>query len=136
MSEIKIEFYPAHPSPEKTHLLETRNCPALEQDGPVASGELYRLFQEDFDNALRIYEDKRFEISGIALRVGPDGHHKPSVQLSDAPDGSCQVLCVFPSEAVYDQVRVGDPVVVRGNYLVLCNKYGIVIKKCEVVAGE
>ena len=133
MSIETIKFYPAHPSDEKTHQLETQDSPLLEQDGPIASAELYDTFCNDFDNALKVYEDKRFEISGVAIKVGPDGHKKPSVQLSDAVDGRCHVLCVFPSEEVYDKVSVGDKVTVRGNYLVMCNLYGIVIKKCEVV---
>lgn len=134
MSDIKIEFYPAHPTPEKTHQLETCDCSVLEQTEPVASRDLHGLFFGDFDNALKTYQDKRFEISGIAIRVGPDGHNKPSVQLSDSMEGKCHVLCVFPSESVYEKVSAGDRVVIRGNYLVLCNKYGIVMKKCEVLS--
>ena len=127
-----IKFYPEHPSEMKTHQLETQDSPLLEQDKPVESSELYQLFCDDFDNALKVYEDKRFEISGIAIKVGPDGHNKPSVQLSDKIDGKCHVLCVFPSTDVYEKVSVGDKVVIRGNYLVMCNLFGIVIKKCEV----
>ena len=133
MSRPRIEFYPAHPSDEKTHQLETQDCPVLRQSAPIASVELYDLFCSDFDHALEVYEDKRFEVSGTAIRVGLDGHHKPSVQLSDCVDGKCHVLCVFPTEDVLTEVVEGDKVVIRGNYLVLCNLYGIVIKKCEVV---
>ena len=96
-----IEFYPAHPSADKTYQLETRDSPLLEQRGPVTSAELYDSFCHDFDRALQTYEDKRFEVTGIAIQVGPDGHHKPSVQLSDSIGGRCHVLCVFPSEEVY-----------------------------------
>lgn len=133
MSRPAIEFYPAHPSDEKTHQLETQDCPILEQSAPIASVDLYDSFCNEFDTALGIYEDKRFEVSGTAIRVGLDGHHKPSVQLSDSVDGRCHVLCVFPTEDVLREVAEGDKVVIRGNYLVMCNMYGIVIKKCEVV---
>ena len=136
MSKEEIKFYPAHPTDEKTHQLETQDCPILEQSAPIASGELYELFCNDFEHALEVYEDKRFEISGTAIRVGLDGHKKPSVQLSDSVEGRCHVLCVFPTEDVLHEVAVGDKVVIRGNYLVMCNLYGIVIKKCEVVLGE
>ena len=135
MSRTAIQFYPEHPSPEKTHQLETQDSPLLRQNGPVASAELHDLFSRDFDNALGMYQDKRFEIEGVAIRVGPDGHNKPSVQLSDGPDGKCHALCVFPSTEVFDRVSVGDRVVIRGNYLVLCNLYGIVLKKCEVITA-
>ena len=133
MSRPMVEFYPAHPSDEKTHQLETQDCLVLAQSAPIASVELYDAFCNDFDHALETYEDKRFEISGIAIRVGLDGHNKPSVQLSDSADGRCHVLCVFPTEDVLREVAEGDKVVIRGNYLVMCNLYGIVIKKCEVV---
>lgn len=134
MSREPIRFYPEHPSDEKTHQLETQDFPLLEQAAPVSSEALYQLFQDDFHRALSIYLDKRFEISGTAIRVGLDGHGKPSVQLSGEAGGRCHVLCVFPSRDVLEQVAVGDRIVVRGNYLVLCNLYGIVIKKCEVTA--
>ena len=133
MNKEPIKFYPEHPSDSKTHQLETQDSPVLEQSEPIASSKLYELFCNDFDSALNIYEDKRFEISGTAIYVGLDGHKKPSVQLSDAVDGRCHVLCVFPTEDILNEVVVGDKITVRGNYLVMCNWYGIVIKKCEVV---
>ena len=40
MSRPMIEFYPAHPSDEKTHQLETQDCPVLEQIEPIASVQL------------------------------------------------------------------------------------------------
>ena len=129
----KIKFYPEHPSESKTHQLETQDSPLLEQSEPISSLELYELFCNDFDKALNIYEDKRFEICGTAIKVGADGHNKPSIQLSDKINGRCHVLCVFPSEDIYAKVSVGDKIVVRGNYLVMCNLFGIVIKKCEVI---
>lgn len=133
MSKAEIKFYPEHPSESKTHQLETQDCPVLEQSEPVSSIELYNMFCDEFDKALETYEDKRFEIAGVAIKVGPDGHKKPSIQLSDEIGGKCHVLCVFPSEDIYDKVNTGDRIVIRGNYLVMCNLYGIVMKKCEVI---
>ena len=133
MSRPKIEFYPAHPSDEKTHQLETVDFPPLAQNRPISSRELYDAFSNDFAHALETYVDKRFAISGTAIRVGLDGHNKPSIQLSDEIGGRCHVLCVFPKKDILEQVSEGDRVVIRGNYLVMCNLYGIVIKKCEVV---
>lgn len=135
MTREEIRFYPEHPSLEKTELIATVDSPLLPQQAPVDSAALYSQFAENFDAALETFLDKRFEVSGIAVKVGPDGHQKPSVQLSDSIGGRCHVLCVFPSEEVYEMVRPGDRVTVRGNYLVLCNYFGIVLKKCEVVTG-
>lgn len=135
MNKEPIQFYPKHPTDEKTQIIATVDSPLLEQDQPIDSAELYHLFCSDLNRALEIYGDKRFAISGTAIKVGPDGHQKPSVQLSDCAGGRCHVLCVFPSEDVYSKVSVGDRVTVRGNYLVMCNHYGIVIKKSEIIAS-
>ena len=133
MNHTPLQFFPEHPSLEKTNRLATQDSPLLTQSEPILASALHTQFCEDFDGALRTYEDKRFEVRGIASKVGPDGHQKPSVQLSDQVGGVCHVLCVFPSDEVYQQVSVGDTVVIRGNYLVTCNWFGIVMKKCEVV---
>ena len=133
MNNEELKFIPEHPSSWKTIQIETKNSPLLEQSEPVDSLELYNLFCNDFDNTLKIYKDKRFEVTGIATKVGPDIHNKPSIEISNKVDGRCHVLCVFPSDEIYNKVSVGDKVVCKGNYLVMSNWYGIVIKKCELI---
>ena len=132
MNNEELIFIPEHPSGWKTMQIETKNSTLLEQKEPIDSLELYNLFCNDFDNALKIYEDKRFEVTGTVTKVGPDIHNKPSIEISNEVGGRCHVLCVFPSDEVYNKVSVGDKVVCRGNYLVMSNWYGIVMKKCEV----
>lgn len=134
MNNEKLIFIPEHPSSWKTLQIETKNSPLLEQDKPINSLELYNLFCNDFDNSLKLYQDKRFEVTGIATKVGPDIHNKPSIELSNEVDGRCHVLCVFPNDDIYNKVSVGDKITCKGNYLVMSNWYGIVIKKCELVA--
>lgn len=68
--------------------------------------------------------DKRFEVTGIAKKVGPDIHNKPSNELSDSIDGQTYALVIFPTNEHYSKVKVGDRVVVRTNYLVMSNHYG------------
>lgn len=133
MNNEELIFIPKHPSDWKTMQIETKDSTLLEQKEPINSLELYNLFCNEIDNALKIYEDKRFEVTGIAIKVGPDIHNKPSIEISNEVDGRCHILCVFPSDEVYNKVSVGDKVVCKGNYLVMSNWYGIVMKKCELV---
>lgn len=133
MHNEELIFIPEHPSGWKTLQIETKNSTLLEQKEPIESRELYNLFCNDFDNALKTYEDKRFEVTGIATKVGPDIHNKPSIEISNEVDGRCYTLCVFPSDKVYNKVSIGDKIICKGNYLVMSNLYGIVMKKCELV---
>lgn len=131
MNNDELIFIPKHPSNSKTTQIETKDSPLLEQSEPIETEELFNSFVTDFDSSLKKYEDKRFEITGIVTKVGPDIHNKPSVELSNKVDGRCHILCVFPSDEIYKELSVGDSVVLRGNYLVMSNWYGIVMKKCE-----
>ncbi len=133
MDNEELIFIPEHPSGWKTMQIETKDSPTLEQSEPVDSLELYNLFSSDFDNTLEKYVDKRFEVTGIVTKVGPDIHNKPSIEISNEVNGRCHVLCVFPSTDIYNEVSVGDTVICKGNYLVMSNWYGIVMKKCEIV---
>lgn len=81
-----------------------------------------------------IYVDKRFEITGIAKRIGPDIHNKPSIEISDRVDGRTYALLIFPTDDHYSKVEVGDTVVVRANYLVMSNLFGTVMKFSELVS--
>lgn len=80
--------------------------------------------------------DKRFEITGIAKKVGPDIHNKPSIEISDSVSGQTYALTIFPTDKHYSKVEVGDKVVVRANYLAMSNHYGTVMKYSELVSAE
>lgn len=132
-SQENLKFFPFHPSGEKMRMIETTPMPLKAQNAPYDAKALADAFRSDLDAALKEYQDTRFEVTGIAGKVGPDVHNKPSIELSDCVGGACHVLCVFPSEDHYDKVTVGDTVVVRGNYLVMSNQFGVVLKFSELV---
>ena len=132
MNNKELIFIPSHPSSMKTYEIETKDSVYLKQTSPINSEELYNDFINAFDSSLKKYKDKRFEVTGIAIKVGPDIHNKPSIEISSNIDGRCHILCVFPKDDIYNKVSVGDSVIIRGNYLVMSNWYGIVLKKCEL----
>ncbi len=131
-----LTFYPKHPSDAKTNLIETTPMPVLPQDAPFAVRPLCDAFRSDLHGALALYEDKRFEVTGVAVKVGPDVHNKPSIELSDCVGGQTYTLAIFPTDDHYSKVSVGDTVTVRANYLVLSNWFGVVMKHSELVRVE
>ena len=132
----ELKFYPKHPSGMKTHQIETTAMPSLEQNTPFEAKTLYDEFIADADDFFAKYVDKRFEITGIAKKIGPDIHNKPSIEISDSVSGETYALTIFPTDAHYSKVEVGDKVVVRANYLVMSNHYGTVMKYSELVSVE
>lgn len=131
-----LTFYPKHPSSLKTHRIETRPMPLLPQEAPFDVKPLCEAFNADLQGSLRIYEDKRFEVTGVAVKVGPDVHDKPSIEMSDVAGGDCFTLCIFPTDDHYARVSAGDKVTVRANYLVFSNWFGVVMKHSELVSVE
>ena len=107
--------------------------PILEQEKPFPVKDFYDEFSADAESFFAKYVDKRFEVTGIAKKIGPDAHNKPSIEISDCVDGQTYALVIFPTDDHYSKVNVGDTVVVRANYLVMCNRYGIVMKQSELV---
>lgn len=130
----ELRFYPKHPSDRKTHQIETTEMPTLQQDRPFEVKTLYEEFKADEDSFFARYVDKRFEVTGIAKKVGPDIHNKPSIEISDCVDGQTFALVIFPTNDHYSKVKVGDMVVVRANYLVMSNHFGTVMKYSELVS--
>lgn len=131
-----LKFYPKHPSPMKTHKIETQPMPILPQKAPFDVKFLFDAFCSDLHGALAVYEGRRFEVTGIAVKVGPDVHNKPSIEISDCTDGQTCALTIFPTDDHYSKVSVGDRVTVRANYLVFCNRFGVVMKHSELVHVE
>ena len=132
------EFYPCHPSPEKTHQIQSSPSPMLEgQKTPVEVVDLRRAFDADPDGSLAMYQDKRFDVTGVAIWVGLDPHNLPTVQLSDSVDGAaCYAHCIFPQDEILKLVKPGDRVAIRGNYLVLSRRFGVVMKFSELLSKE
>ena len=129
----QLKDFPKQPEGEEMEKIEFGLCPVLKQDAPADAKTLYAAFDEDLTACESKYKGHRFEVSGVALKVAPDVHHKPAIELSDKVNGKCYVLCVFNSEDIFSVVKEGDTVVCRGNYLVASSHYGIVLKNSEVV---
>ena len=128
-------FYPYHPSPEKTHQIQSSPSPMLEgQRAPVEAAALREAFDRDPEGTLAVYEDKRFDVAGTVIWVGLDPHGLPTVQLSGEVEGTCCSHCIFPADDILRQVKVGDRVVIRSNYLVLSRRFGVVMKYSELLS--
>ena len=137
MSQLFTEdqsFYPCHPSPEKTHQIQSTPSPMLEQTAPIAAADLRKAFDTDPEGTLALYQDKRFDITGTAIWVGLDPHGLPTVQLSDKVGGTCYAHCIFPKEDILEQVKPGHRVTIRSNYLVLSRRFGVVMKFSELLS--
>ncbi len=132
----ELKFYPEHPSGTKTHKIETTAMPILSQDMPFDAKTLCGEFNFDSESFYAKYVDKRFEVTGIAAKIGPDIHNKPSIELSDSVSGQTYALVIFPTDDHYSKVAIGDKVVVRANYLVMSNHYGLVMKFSELMSVE
>lgn len=136
MNTDKLEFYPKHPSNIKTHRIETKPMPILEQELPFSVKNLWDEFSADADSFYEKYVDKRFCVKGIAKKVGPDIHNKPSIEISDSVNGKTYALVIFPTDDHYSKVNVGDTVTVCANYLVMSNLFGTVMKYSQLVSVE
>ena len=136
MSTVKIQFFPEHPPLEKTHFIETNPLPILEQEKPFEVRTFCTEFENDAEAFFSKYVDKRFEVTGIAKKIGPDAHNKPSIELTDALGEKTYALVIFPNDDHYAKVSVGDTVVVRANYLVMTDRLGIVMKLSELLSVE
>ena len=136
MAQEALIFYPKHPSGIKTNKIETTPMPNLLQNAPFDVKKLHEEYQADADAFLEKYVDKRFEVTGIARKIGPDVHNKPSIELSDSADGKTYALVIVPTDDHYSKVAVGDVVTVRANYLVMSNLFGTVMKFSELVNVE
>ena len=130
-------FYPCHPSSEKTHRIQTVPSPMLEgQTAPFEAADLRKAFDRDPEGSLARCQDKRFDVAGTVIWAGLDPHGLPAVQLSDGPRGDCYAHCIFPRDDILTQVKPGDRVVIRANYLVLSRRFGVVMKFSELLARE
>lgn len=136
MNHTQLEFYPKHPSGMKTHKIETTPMPSLKQDAPFAVKTLCDEFAADSDGFYAKYVDKRFAVTGVAKKIGPDIHNKPSIEISDSVSGQTYALVIFPTNDHYGKAAVGDTVTVCANYLVMSNHYGLVMKLSELVSVE
>ena len=73
----------------------------------------------------------KVNISGYAVKVGPDVYGLPSVELSETKGGKARTLCVLPF-ADYLKLRhvsKGDKVIMKGEVRGYNDEYDIVVVK-------
>ena len=109
--------------------LERNDAERYQGTEPVDVKKIYDALLADYDSARAAYFEKRIILTGVVSKIGPDVWGVPSIELSDRADGRCYALVVFPSEDIYDKVRIGSSVEVLGNILNIREPYGIVVKK-------
>ncbi|MDE6836598.1 MAG: OB-fold putative lipoprotein [Muribaculaceae bacterium] len=70
-------------------------------------------------------------ISGYAVKVGPDVYGLPSVELSETKGGKARILCVLPFTDYLKlrHVSKGDKVIMKGEVRGYIDKYDIVLVK-------
>lgn len=132
--EAEKYLHSVKPDSQKAYEVETRLQPMMKQEAPFNVKELYDYFLRNPQKALQEFDRKRIEVQGVVLNKGPDrAFGQPSIELSDMPGGKCYVLCVFQNANSYRTIKTGDKISVRGNYLVVHDGYGIVLKICELI---
>ena len=70
-------------------------------------------------------------ISGYAVKVGPDVYGLPSVELSETKGGKARTLCVLPFTDYLKlrHVSKGDKVIMKGEVRGYADEYDIVVVK-------
>ena len=102
--------------------------------------------ENDNKTALEVYEivktegrletPVRVNISGYAVKVGPDVFGLPSVEVSESKDGSARALCVLPLTDYLKlrHVHKGDMVVINGEVRGYVPQYDIaLVKQSKIV---
>ena len=83
----------------------------------------------------------RVNISGYAVKVGPDVFGLPSVEVSESKGGSARILCVLPFTDYLKlrHVHKGDKVMINGEVRGYVPQYDVALMKqsrIETVNGQ
>lgn len=110
--------------------------PRLEQEGPMEIGLLREQFEKDRDGADGKYLGKSVELTGIAVRIGPDISGAHVLQLSDRPEGRCLAVawCADPDQL--RRVPIGTRIRCRGNIALYHSALGFVVIRCRILEIE
>ncbi len=98
--------------------------------------DILKLYNEFNNNCVlndQRFRFKRIRIKGIITYIGLDIHNVPSFELSNEKNGYTLSLCCLKSDKEYKNKKVGDEIIVEGNYLITNEKYGIVLKRSELI---
>ena len=88
-------------------------------------------------NAAPSNASPKVNISGYAVKVGPDVYGLPSVELSDTKGGKTRILCVLPFTDYLKlrHVSKGDEVTMKGEVRGYADEYDFVlVKQSKIVS--
>ncbi len=103
----------------------------------IAATALYDAFRGDGEKATNKYGMKTMQISGVAVRVGPDVFGLPSVEMASKDGESCKVLCVLPFTDYLKLRKVSkhDHVVMQGEVRGFSAEHDlVVVKQSKIVS--
>ena len=77
----------------------------------------------------------RINVSGYAVKVGPDVFGLPSVEVSESKDGRARILCVLPFTDYLKlrYVHKGDKVMINGEVRAYVPQYDIILMKQSTI---
>ena len=77
----------------------------------------------------------RVNISGYAVKVGPDVFGLPSVEVSESKDNRARTLCVLPfmDYLKLRHVRKGDKVMINGEVRGYVPQYDVILMKQSTI---
>ena len=88
-------------------------------------------------NAAPSNASPKVNISGYAVKVGPDVYGLPSVELSDTKGGKTRILCVLPFTDYLKlrHVSKGDKVTMKGEVRGYADEYDFVLVKQSTIVS-
>lgn len=103
----------------------------------VTATALYGAYKANGTAADKKYAMKTMQISGVAVKVGPDVYGLPSVEVAGKVGESCKALCVLPfmDYLKLRKVSKGDRVVMQGEVRGFAGEYDlVVVKQSKIVS--
>ena len=128
-----------------TTFAQTSAPATLKDNDNKTAAEVYNIMKEQGggsvgkgkSNASPSNAYPKVNISGYAVKVGPDVYGLPSVELSETKGGKVRALCVLPFTDYLKlrHVSKGDKVVMKGEVRGYMNEYDMVlVKQSKIVS--
>ena len=122
-----------------TTFAQTSAPATLKDNDNKTAAEVYNIMKEQGggsvgkgkSNASPSNAYPKVNISGYAVKVGPDVYGLPSVELSDTKGGKTRILCVLPFSDYLKlrHVSKGDKVTMKGEVRGYADEYDFVLVK-------
>ena len=115
-------------------VLEVYNTMKGQGGGSVGKG---KFGKGKSNNAAPSNAFPKVNITGYAVKVGPDVYGLPSVELSDTKGGKTRILCVLPFSDYLKlrHVSKGDKVTMKGEVRGYADEYDFVlVKQSKIVS--